>query len=289
MPEPSPGPIRLISSSASARRTLSSQRAEKSGFKSFLWISGAPTPQPQTAARPTTSNSGKAADFAGQIAAVAEPTPSAETHFQRTSVDLLPRLPFADAVELASLVGSGKMSWPEIDAALDAKIKLATREALERQRERFDPVPPSQRESDKAWAAYNAWNEAKRNGESEVWARYNAKCDEVFANDCGSPDANSRSLDKLRCRERILDRFRSARDAELAELTERLGRQPPRPTASATRLISLQVATLRSQLTATESAAIGKLNAAGFIASANMKAAIGILAGEIADKIANVT
>jgi hypothetical protein len=224
------------------------------------------------------------ADSAGQNLAVAEPLP----HLPRTSVDLLPRLPFADAVELASLAGTGKMTWPEINAALDAKIKLATREVLERQRELCDPAPPRQ-ESDKAWAAHNAWDEAKRTGEREIWARYNAKCDELFANDCGPSDTGPRSLEQLFRRERILDRFRSARDAELAELIKRLGPPPPRPAASAMHLSPGQVAMLRSQLTAPETAAIGKLNAVGFVTSGDMKAVIGMLAGEIAGSVANGT
>lgn len=284
MPEPRPLPIRLISANPMGGRTASSQALECSGLKSFLWMSSTLGPGPQIAATPVTPESGKTADFAGQILAAAQPSP----HPPRTSVDLLPRLPFTDAVELASLAGTGKMTWPEINAALDAKIKLATHEALQRQRELCDRAPP-RLESDKAWVAHNAWNEAKRNGESEIWARYNAKCDDLFANDCGPSDTSPRSLERLFGRERILDRFRSARDAELADLIKRLGPQPPRPTASAMPLSPAQVAMLRSQLTTSESAAIGKLNAVGFVASADMRAAIGMLAGEVAASVANGT
>ena len=41
------------------------------------------------------------------------------------SSHLFGRLPFGDAVRLAALVGTGQMTWAEVNAALDAKIKLA--------------------------------------------------------------------------------------------------------------------------------------------------------------------
>ena len=38
---------------------------------------------------------------------------------------LFGRLPFDDAIRLAALVGTGQLTWTEVNAALDAKIKLA--------------------------------------------------------------------------------------------------------------------------------------------------------------------
>jgi hypothetical protein len=204
------------------------------------------------------------------------------SNLHRNSADLLPRLPFDDAVKLASLVGTGQMTWPEINAALDARIKLAMADALDRQREQLDLPPPSSQQSDRAWDAYCDWDEAKRNGEAEIWARYHAKCDAEFAGDTRFLDTGSRALEQLLDRERTLDGLRSVRDRELADLTRRLGPRPPRPTCP------VSPPRYRLQLTPVESDALSKLDASGFTGSADMIEAIDALAAEIADTASRV-
>ena len=68
---------------------------------------------------------------------------------------------------LAALVGSGRMSWPELDAALDAMIKVAAAAAV--------GVPSS-------------GEMGNRTVEDEIWARYHAQCDEVLAGSFGPAD-----------------------------------------------------------------------------------------------------
>ena len=62
------------------------------------------------------------------------------------SSHLFARLPFGDAVQLAVLAGTGQMSWAEINAALDAKIKLAI----------------AGQQEDRCPDRHDAWEEAKR-------------------------------------------------------------------------------------------------------------------------------
>jgi hypothetical protein len=196
------------------------------------------------------------ADFAGRSATAQQArylewmTPV----LPRTSTDLVPRLPFGDAIKLAALVGTGRMTWPEINAALDAMMKLATADALDEQ---------------------GAWEETTQDGEAAIWARYHAQCDEVFASDAEDSDAGSWSHEQLWSRERTLDRLRSARDRELAALRRRSA-------SPATTLKSSQTPAPRTQLTAAESDALDKLYATGFVASEDMMTAIDRLVGEIA-------
>ena len=156
---------------------------------------------------------------------------------------LLSRLPFNDAIKLAALVGTGRMTWPEINAALDAMIKLASADAPDEQ------------------------EKITRAGEEEIWARYHARCDELFAGDAEHPDPGAWSREQLWRRERDLDRLRSARDRELAALRRRSA-------SSAIRLASAHASAPRTQLTPFESSALYKLNAAGFVASDGMLKAI---------------
>ncbi|HKP24842.1 MAG TPA: hypothetical protein VJV39_13325 [Dongiaceae bacterium] len=179
------------------------------------------------------------------------------------SSHLFARLPFGDAVRLAVLAGTGQMSWTEINAALDAKIKLAIARKLGGQEHRS----PDRHE---------AWEEAKRTADDEIWARYHAKCDAVFANDTVEPSADPWSREQLRAREGILNRLRSERDRALAALSRRMAppSQASRAGPSGRKL---------APFTAAEHAALGKLNASGFAGSQLMADAIRNLAAPLAD------
>ena len=190
------------------------------------------------------------------------------------STDLMSRLPFGDAIALAALVGTGQMSWQEINAALAASIKLAAAGEIRRRTE-------AGRQCGENLDACTEWQEAKRAGESEIWARYHAQCDAVFADRRGSTDKGWRSIELLFSRQRILDRLRDARDRALADLAERLG---PRPLASA-QSSPAHTALIRVRLSAAESAALGRLEATGFLDSGQMRDALKELADEIADTL----
>jgi hypothetical protein len=177
------------------------------------------------------------------------------------SSHLFARLPFGDAVQLATLVGTGQMTWAEINAALDAKIKLA----IARQRGGPDTrvLDPDQ-----------TWQAARRTREDEIWARYHAKCDAVFADDTDAVSPDPWSREQLRDRERILERLRSERDRALAALSRRM--DPPGREMSAARMKPAIIA--RTQLAATERDALRKLDASGFVGSRSMADAIRRLA-----------
>jgi hypothetical protein len=183
------------------------------------------------------------------------------------SSHLFARLPFGDAVRLAVLAGTGQMSWAEINAALDAKIKLAIAHKPGRQEDRCPD-------------RHDAWDEAKRSAEDEIWSRYHAKCDAVFANDTVEASTDPWSREQLRARERILNRLRSERDRALAALSRRM--VPPSQVSCAGRLERTP-----AQLTTAEGNALGKLNASGFAGSPLMADAIrslaALLAGSMAD------
>jgi hypothetical protein len=164
---------------------------------------------------------------------------------------LFARLPFSDAVRLAALVGTGQMTWAELSAALDAKIKLAIGQ---------DDRSP-----------HEAWEAARRTAEDEIWARYHAKCDAVFAHDTAEAVANPWSREELRDRERILNRLRNERDRALEAL------RTPRSSGAA------PSERVRAQLTAAERDALGKLNASGFAGSRLMADAIRDLAAPFAN------
>jgi len=103
------------------------------------------------------------------------------------SSHLIGRLSFGDAVQLAALVGTGQMTWTEINSALDAKIKLA----IARQRARPNALAP-----------HEALEEARRTREDEIWACYHAKCDAVFAEDTDAASTDPWSREQLQERER---------------------------------------------------------------------------------------
>lgn len=187
------------------------------------------------------------------------------------SSHLFARLPFDDAIRLAALVGTGQMSWAETEAALDAKIKLAIIHLRPGHGERLAPPDP-----------HAAWEEAKRAGEDEIWSRYHAKCDAVFAGDAPDDEADPRPHDQLRDREQILNRLRSERDRALAALSRRLGPQPLRRPFLAPQNIT---AIPWTKLTATEHDALRKLDASGFVGSQMMADAIHDLAMPLADTI----
>jgi hypothetical protein len=155
------------------------------------------------------------------------------------------------------------MTWPEIHAALDAVIKLAVTDAAGEQSEERGASPA-------------------RIAEDEIWARYHAQCDEVFAGDASLPDVNERSREQLWRRERILDRLRSARDRDLAASHRRMEAEPRSPLSAITSA-PLQATTPWTDLSPAECAALYKLDATGFVGSAGMRAAIKSVAAEIAD------
>ena len=181
----------------------------------------------------------------------------------RPGADLFARLPFDDAMKLAALIGIGRMTWPEIHAALDAVIKLAVTDATDEQSDERRTSPA-------------------RIAEDEIWARYHAQCDEVFAGDVNLPDVNERSREQLWRRERILDRLRSARDCDLAASHRRMEAEPRSPLSAITSA-PLQATTPWTDLSPAECAALYKLDATGFVGSAGMRAAIKSVAAEIPD------
>jgi hypothetical protein len=175
------------------------------------------------------------------------------------SSHLFARLPFGDAVQLAALVGMGQMTWTEINAALDATIKMAIAGDHGDQDHR-SPAP------------HEAWEQARPTAEEDIWARYHAKCDAVFADDTAKMDSD----EQLRDRERRLNHLRGERDRALAALSRRMGSPPEAPCA--VRLAG--AAPLH--LTATERNALRRLAASGFAASAAMAEAIRDLAAPLA-------
>jgi len=177
-----------------------------------------------------------------------------EARLPRTGTDLFARLPFIDAVALAALVGTGRMTWPELTRALDALIKLTAADAVGGHCAKHP--------------ARSSGDAAKHTVEEEIWARYHAQCDEVFAR---SSPRDTWSPEHLWRTERILERLRGARDRELAAVLRRLDAGPSTTAASEIRL----------ELSPAENAALAKLNASGFIPSASMMAAIGNLVSEI--------
>jgi hypothetical protein len=185
---------------------------------------------------------------------------------RRAGADLFARLPLEDAMKLAALVGIGRMTWQAVHAALDAMIKLAAADALDEH-------------SDECHAP-----SAERIAEGEIWARYHAQCDEVFAADGSAADTDERSPEQLWRRERILGRLRSARDCDLAAARRRMSTEP-RSTLSAITLTPLRATMPWTDLSPAESLALRRLDATGFLGSAGMQAAIESLAAEIADTI----
>jgi hypothetical protein len=178
---------------------------------------------------------------------------------------LFARLPFDDAIRLAALVGTGRLTWTEIHAALDAKIKLAIARQRARSGDGFASCDP-----------HEAWEAAQRTGEDDIWARYHARCDAIFAADSTADGIERWSREHIRNNEHVLNRLRNERDRALAALSRRLGPQPPRhapasPHNPATR-----------QLAIAERDALRKLDDSGFIGSQAMADAILELATPLA-------
>jgi hypothetical protein len=256
-----------VTPNSSVAPLLFSQVSDKAGLNSRSAGSEA-TNRP---ARPALLASTRAANPAGRDAAAAwhgryQEWMEADA-CPRTRTDLFARLPFDDAVNLAALVGTGQMTWPEVNAALDAMIKLAAAEALDGRGDEHHSV--------------QAPHPAEQIAEKEIWARYHAQCDEVFASDANAAAADQRSAEELWRTERILDRLRSARDRDLAESRRRFGARLSR-SISVVQMSSLQTAMLKVQLTPPEREAIHQLDATGFVASGEMEAAIDRLASEVA-------
>ena len=187
------------------------------------------------------------------------------------SSHLFARLPFADAIQLAALVGTGQMTWSEVNAALDAKIKLAIAQLRAGRGGRHARPDPHQ-----------AWEQARRAGEDEIWARYHAKCDAVFADDTTGDESDPWSTAQLRAREQRLNRLRGERDRALAALSCRLGSQPPRQHSTAQPISAMSA---RTRPTAIERDALRKLDASGFVDSHLMADAIRDLAMPLASTI----
>jgi hypothetical protein len=252
MPGCSPLQVIPISDKVAA---LVPQAIEKAELRSLPPISRAPAIRGH-ARKPA---SPKPADLAARDSAAAWRTRYLEwmeTDLPRASTRLLARLPLGDAVKLAALVGAGRLTWAEINAALDAMIKLAAVDALDGGGDEHDASPEK--------------NSTGRVSEDEIWARYHAQCDEVFARDGSPTNTGASSREQLWRTEQILDRLRSIRDRDLAALRRRLGSQPS------------QTPALRVELSAPESAALRKLDAIGFVPSEGMRTAIEGLASEVA-------
>ena len=254
----------------------------------------APTSRGQTAA-PNISTAGTArtpeetADTAWATAAESERLnwkQWVETNLRRNSIDLLPRIPRDDAAKLEALAASGAMNWTEINAALDAKIKLATSQKLADQKQELDLRPPSWQQVEDDWTAHNEWNKAKAAGESEIWSRYFAKSSEAYANDPVT-EVGPAALEHLLAREKVIDELGRARDKELAELAQKFGAEPARPTASPMRATPYLYATAASQLTSAETDAMNRLDGC-FTASGSMTKTISDVAGEIISNVAGV-
>jgi hypothetical protein len=183
------------------------------------------------------------------------------------SSQLFARLPFGDAVRLAALVGTGQMTWAEVNGALDAKIKLAIARELGGGDDR-SPGP------------HEAWEAVRRTAEDEIWACYHAKCDAVFANDTVEASSDPWSRELLRDRERILNRLRGERDRALAALGRRMGTPVEGPRATG-------LGRTRAQLAAHERDALSKLDASGFAGTQRMADAIRELAAPLAESFAD--
>jgi hypothetical protein len=210
----------------------------------------------------------EAADLAGGNAAAAwraRYLDWIETGLPRSSTDLLARLPFHDAVILAALVGTGRMTWPEVNAALDAMIKLAAAEA-------FGEQP------DEHYTAARTRHAVRQTVEDEIWARYHAQCDEVFANGAAASDMATQAPEQLRGTEQTLNRLRSSRDRALATLR----RQANQPFIG---LESSQAGMPWTGLSPAQAKALDKLDATGFVGSEGMIAAIAGLASEVPESL----
>ncbi len=180
---------------------------------------------------------------------------------------LFARLPFDDAIGLAALVGTGHLTWTEVNAALDAKIKLAIARLRTGSGDGFASCDP-----------HEAWEAAQRAGEDDIWARYHARCDAVFAADSTVGGIDRWSSEHMRNNEHVLNRLRNERDRALAALSRRLGPQPPRQAPASPH----NPATRQTPLAIAERDALRKLDDSGFIGSQAMADAILELAAPLA-------
>ena len=167
---------------------------------------------------------------------------------QRTCAGLLARIPHDDAIALASLAAAGRVTWPAIHAALDAMMKRATLRAL----------------------GGGRLDEQRGRSASEraIWARYDAACARLFADEPEPADSKHRAHEALLDREQKLDVLRMARDTALAEVAHD-------HTATSSHAANAAHAS-------PEEAAVDTLRAAGFAASKQLDQLIAELAREIA-------
>jgi len=278
------GQFQMIS--GRAQMALQSDVAAPDVDDSAVLSGAAPTAKTAAATDPDPINT---AALAAAKLAVAEQKAWIESNFRRTSGDLAATLPDADKAQLQALVDDGDMTWDDINAALDARIKQATNSLLTEQGDTLNQMPASWQASQDAWGAYQSWNTAARDGKTAIYARYGEKFAEVMANDPGpteGTDTDPQALAKLLAREGVLDRYRQVMNREIADLEERLGAQPPRPTTLPVGFNPYEMAQFEARLTSADTVAVAKLDAAGFTGSAALDDAVGRLAGEIAQNIA---
>ena len=199
------------------------------------------------------------------------------------------KLPESDRAKLQALVDEGHVTWADINAALDARIKQATNALLTQQSDALNKMPASWQARQDAWTANQSWDLARREGRAAICARYGEKVADVMASDPGATegtDTDPQATAKLMARQGILDRYRQIMDQELTALDQRLGPQPPRPNTLPVGFNPYEMAQFEARLTKQETMAAVKLAAVGGALSGALKDAIGHLAGEITQNVA---
>lgn len=236
------GPVQLglVRSAPSAERFATPQAPDKPGLKS-------PCPHPGAFPAWSWAAGLAAGDGANPPADSARQQTVLTGRLQRACAGLFARLPHADAIALASLAAAGQVRWPEIHAALDAMLKRATLAALDG--ERLEE------------------SSGRSASERAIWARYDAACARLFAEESELAASKRQAHEALLDRERKLDILRIARDTALAELAHALAAPSP-PAANAAHA-------------SPDEEAVDTLRAAGFTASEQLAQLIAGLAREI--------
>lgn len=284
------GQFQLITGRAQGTQQSAGQIPGNAGFGSFMAAADMSRDATPAASTPVDPDPINTAALAAAKLAVAEQRNWIDGNFRRTSRDLAANMSDDDKAKLQALVDTGQLGWEDIDAALDAKIKLATTEMLTGQSADLNKMPSGWQASKDAWQAYQDWDLAERAGKSEIYARYSEKFAEIMASDPGpteGTDTDPHALEKLMAREGVLDRYRKIRDQELADLSQRLGQQPARPTTLPVGANPYEIALFEGRLTPADTTAMAKLDAAGFTSSGAFKDALTRLASEISTNVAN--
>ncbi|HEY1385957.1 MAG TPA: hypothetical protein VGF43_20190 [Dongiaceae bacterium] len=257
-----------------------SQPVDKAGFKSLT----PRLPLRTVSIAPAYRDCSRAADLAWRRAGMAGQAhwlDWIETSLRRSGVALTARLPHRDALTLAWIAATGTMTWPEINVALDATIKRAVSEQLAGMAQHLDG-------SRDARTVHDAWQEARSNGETEIWGRYHAQCDAFFAEESAPVGKGPAAIEQVLKSEQHLAAFRSARDDALADLDRRLGPAPPQPASSGARNRPYQIAVRRFRLAVSEIELLRRLRMAGFIGSRQLMQVVSTLATEVTAGIARV-